>query len=460
MFLGIVTLISALTISAIAIYYSVAGLVAIFAASAVPIMIMGGALEVGKLVAASWLHWNWHRAGFLLKSYLLVSIFVLMIITSMGIFGFLSKAHIEQTANAQESLAQIEQIDDEIQRRNEQISQSSTRIDILRNSNSNRNSEIQDQIDLEQTRIDSVYNRIQPAVDEQLAIIDREQSLINQRIGNLETQLVRIDQELESLRVALADNQIQLAQTIVGTQPDGSFGPATEQAIENFRSQRTSLRRELVDQIEQIRTAPNNTITQAREEIQRLRSLAEQQIAQSNQLIDRLRLQLDSQDLSAIQNQIDQQQALIDQANSDILELNERKIQLEQNYRLLEVEVGPVKYLAEFIYGDTDQDLLEEAVRWVIIIIIFVFDPLAIVLLLASQKTFDWERQNRRLDIKSKKPTQDNTPSLTKSVKKLDETSHIIKPKDKVDTEEFAVYDEDKWPAGYDGKLKPTTKKV
>ena len=91
MFLAVLTLITALSISAVATYYSVAGLVAIFAAAAVPIMIMGGTLEIGKLVTAVWLHRYWEKATRWLKTYLSIAVIVLMIITSMGIFGFLSK---------------------------------------------------------------------------------------------------------------------------------------------------------------------------------------------------------------------------------------------------------------------------------------------------------------------------------------------------------------------------------
>ena len=84
MFLAIITLITALAISAVAIYYSVAGLVAIFAAAAVPIMIMGGVLEISKLVTAVWLHRYWRQATWWLKTYLSTAVIVLMLITSMG----------------------------------------------------------------------------------------------------------------------------------------------------------------------------------------------------------------------------------------------------------------------------------------------------------------------------------------------------------------------------------------
>ena len=95
MLLGILTFLSALTISAVAIYYSVAGLAAIFAAAVIPIIIMGVSLEVGKLVTAVWLHRYWSQAVWWLKTYLSVAVVVLMFITSMGIFGYLSKAHID-----------------------------------------------------------------------------------------------------------------------------------------------------------------------------------------------------------------------------------------------------------------------------------------------------------------------------------------------------------------------------
>ena len=92
MLFGLLTFLIAITISSVAIYYSVAGLVAIFAAAAVPIIIMGTALEVGKLVAAVWLHRYWSRAAWWLKTYLSIAVVVLMIITSMGIYGFLTSA--------------------------------------------------------------------------------------------------------------------------------------------------------------------------------------------------------------------------------------------------------------------------------------------------------------------------------------------------------------------------------
>lgn len=100
MIIAILALITSLAIAGIAAWYSITGLAAIFASSVIPIMIMGGALEVGKLVTASWLYRNWKETSFLLKTYLSAAVLVLMFITSMGIFGFLSKAHLEHTVSA------------------------------------------------------------------------------------------------------------------------------------------------------------------------------------------------------------------------------------------------------------------------------------------------------------------------------------------------------------------------
>ena len=104
---GYWTLFVALCISVVAAYYSIIGLTAIFAAAFIPIVIMGSALEVAKVTTAIWLHRYWHITPFLMKFYLTTATVVLMFITSMGIFGFLSKAHIEQTAAANEGVAQF-----------------------------------------------------------------------------------------------------------------------------------------------------------------------------------------------------------------------------------------------------------------------------------------------------------------------------------------------------------------
>ena len=128
MIFGFITFLTALTISAVAIYYSVAGLAAIFAAAVIPIIVMGVSLEVGKLVTAVWLHRYWDKATWWLKTYLSIAVFVLMFITSMGIFGFLSKAHIEQTSAGDENVAQVERIASEIVRYEDVITRAENKI--------------------------------------------------------------------------------------------------------------------------------------------------------------------------------------------------------------------------------------------------------------------------------------------------------------------------------------------
>ena len=115
MFIAILTLLSALSISGVAIFYSVIGLATIFPGAFVPVIIMGSVLEVGKLITASWLYRHWNQCRFLLKTYLTTAVVVLSLITSMGIFGFLSKAHLEQNLQSQSLTQRIELINNKIQ---------------------------------------------------------------------------------------------------------------------------------------------------------------------------------------------------------------------------------------------------------------------------------------------------------------------------------------------------------
>jgi hypothetical protein len=392
MVFGIITLITALSISAVAIYYSVAGLVAIFAAAALPIMIMGGTLEVAKLVTAVWLHKNWERATWWLKTYLSVAVVVLMLITSMGIFGFLSKAHIEQTSASDENFARIETIQKEIDRNVGIVSRAENRIRVLEASETNTSSDVQSQIDKEQERIDSAYSRIQPAIDEQNEIIKGQTNLYS-------SQLEALDNDFNQLQAWVnegTEDAIKRVQGMVGTSPDGDWGFLTSNAVDKWREANRAKREELVEKIASIAEG-NVTIENARAEIARLRKQADDQIKSSNAVIDRLRTRLVNDDKTAdIEKSIDEQNERVRSASSEIDRLTEEKINLEAEYRKLEAEVGPIKYIAEFVYGnEADRNMLEEAVRWVILIIIFVFDPLAVLLLLAAQYSFEYRRDNK-----------------------------------------------------------------
>lgn len=272
-------LISGLSISAVAVYYSVAGLIAIFAAAAIPIMIMGIVLELSKLVASVWLKQNWDRAPRGLKWYLATAVVVLMIITSMGIFGFLSKAHLDQ-------------------------------------------------------------NLVSGDVVDKVAIIDEK----------------------------------------IKTQKD------------NIEAARKALR-QMDDAVDQ--TMSRSTNEQGADKAANLRR---------SQQRERTNLQND-----------------ISKAQTEIAKLNEQRAPIAKDLRAVEAEVGPIKYIAKLIYGDNpDANLLEKAVTWVIMIIIFVFDPLAVLLLLASQYSFQWLREGKKEDDEGN-DAEEFFEKAKETFKKLDE---------------------------------------
>jgi hypothetical protein len=248
------TLISGLVISAVAVWYSVAGLVSIFAAAAVPIIIMGVALEVSKLIATVWLKLNWTKAPITIRVYLISAIAILMLITSMGIFGFLSKAHSDAGLVSGDVQAKISVYDEKIKTERENI---------------------------------------------------------------------------DAARKALSQMDAQVNERLSRSTDDRG----AERAVQIRRQQQA----------------------------------------------ERTRLQND-----------------ISRSQGAIAKLNEERAPIAAEVRKVEAEVGPIKYIAKLIYSDEpDTNTLEKAVTWVIIIIVLVFDPLAVVLLLASQYSFQWFRRAR-----------------------------------------------------------------
>ena len=487
---GFWTLLIALLISGVAAYYSIIGLTAIFAAAFIPIVIMGSALEVAKVTTAVWLHRYWHVAPFLMKFYLTIATVVLMFITSMGIFGFLSKAHVEQTSAATESVAQIERIDTELLRLDQIIKRAEDRIAKAENSTGNRNDDIQEQIEAEQNRISQAYQRVQPAIDEQNQIIESARANDANRtkpyedqLSNIKDELVRLENsakeyeatitrlevdnsavepllaqiaaiEEEIIRVTNQINSgekaaVRAAQAIIGVSSDGLFGNNTREALAKWvsgqRDRITQIQGEVAQvrrdaqgevnsererlagvvndirqvqiprvkereltmlaKIEEVRAEESPVVKTAREEIARIRRSVDEQIVASNKLIAELRekIQIDNgADIDAI---IDEQQLRIKEANNSIDKLTEEKYSLEAENRKLEAEVGPVKYIAEMIYGEqANKSLLEEAVRWVILLLVAVFDPLAIVLVLAGVMTIHKFGRPDPPDTNVKKP--------------------------------------------------------
>ena len=385
MILGILTLLSALTISAVAIYYSVAGLAAIFAAAVIPIIVMGVALEVGKLVTAVWLHRHWKQATWWLKTYLSIAVFVLMFITSMGIFGFLSKAHIEQTSLSQEQVALIETLDDKETRSQAKIDRWRSELDRLMKGEDVR---VDGLIDKEQEGLDKIYARIK----------DEKDALRADAKFEIEQQQLRISQAQERRDAEIAAAEKKFEGSFGGTK---QYEDAVNKAKQNELSVASRAQKEIL--------AINKKLD---EDLAKVDTKYAKDITAINGRIQDLRNQANNK-TEDIDGRIVELEGFIDKEQKIIDDVNEEKFGYEKEYRKLEAEVGPIKYIAEFIYGEqADQNLLEAAVRWVIIIIIFVFDPLAVLLLIASQYTFSWRNPNKggSLPGKSNEPEPDPDP--------------------------------------------------
>ena len=251
MFFGLLTLFVALAISTVAAYYSIVGLMAIFAGATTAIAIMGVVLEVGKLVVASWTFQNWKTTAFMMKVYFIFAVLVLMFITSLGIFGFLSRAHIQQSNPTALLEERIERIEIKTEQKQEQIGRYEGRLEIL-------DKALERYIEL--GAVTKGLNKI--------AESDNETTLLKSRIDGLE---------------------------------------------------------------------------------------------------------------------------------GEIDDLTDEKYELKTKLNLAEVEVGPIRYVASLLYDDISESQLERAVRWIIILLIFVFDPLAVVLVIAANITLrDYRREKKK----------------------------------------------------------------
>ncbi len=262
----------ALSLSAVAAYYSIVGLAAIFSAATIPIIIMGSMLEAAKLTTTLWLHEYWSRSRWIMKLYLVPAVVALMFLTSMGIFGFLSKAHLDQAVPTGDVAAQVSLIDEKIRIQREYI----------------------------QTERDNIA-----AARNTLSQLDAQ---VNERLSR------------------------------------GTTENSAERSVQIRGQQRTERR--------------------------------------------------------AVQRDIDESQKRIEAINAEIARLNEQRAPIAADLRKVEAEVGPIKYIAALIYGDNpDSNLLERAVRWVTILLVAVFDPLAIMMLLAATESLKWHRQSRMAPV-------------------------------------------------------------
>ena len=416
MFLGLLTLLVAFSISAIAAYYSIIGLTAIFAAAFLPIILMGGVLEVGKILTTVWLHQNWHRAPLIMRSYLTVAVIVLMFITSMGVFGFLSKSHIQQSSVGTEQLAQAQVVNEKMDRSEAKINrwqqemqrlnagETSGRIDTLISRERERIAEAQEaikpQIEAENSKIPALREQANTEIQQQNKRLNDAQSRSKSNIEIAQAQLAQLDKDVAAytkkgvvegtfndtdlvargakLRQQQKPQRDELQQDIEKSKRDELSVAARVQGEITKINARLAQQIQAVDaRIVDIRKSILTTVTSANDNIARYTSDA----GSTNKDIDGKLIELE--------RKIASEQPIIDQ-------LREEKFVFEREYRQFEAEVGPVKYIAELIYGDADRNLLEAAVRWVIIVIVAVFDPLAVCLVLAGSMTIGWANKERR----------------------------------------------------------------
>ena len=255
MVFGLLTLLVALAISTVAAYYSIVGLMAIFAGAKFAIAIMGIVLEIGKLVVASWTFQNWKTSPLSLRFYFIISVIVLMFITSLGIFGFLSRAHIEQSSPTTLLEERVERVDLKIEQK-------------------------QTQIDRYQGRLNTLDQALQRYIE----------------LGAISKGLRKIGE---------MDNETALLKTKI----------------------------------------------------------------------------------EGLEGEIDS--------------LSDEKYEFRNQLNLAMVEVGPIRYVASMIYDEVNETQLEEAVRWIIILLIFVFDPLAVMLVIAANISLRDYRKERKMATKT-----------------------------------------------------------
>jgi chromosome segregation ATPase len=420
MFLGLLTLLVAISISVIAAYYSIIGLTAIFAAAFLPIVLMGSVLEVGKLLATVWLHQNWRRAPFIMKTYLCTAVVVLMFITSMGVFGFLSKSHIEQSAMGTEQIAQVDVINKKMNRIDAKVNRWSE--DILRLNQGGNSGRLDNLIVREQNRIKEANNRIQPQIDAENAKVpglqaqaDKEIAQQNKRLNDAQARTKAEIVQAEK-RLAVLDRDVE-AYTSQGTTTGGVFTPDVDNVKkgEALRLRQKPERDRLNLIIAKAKKSELGVASAVQREIRKINAKLAKQISDTEKRIEKIRESINSTVASANKNiakytndagttnenvdvKIAELERLIESVQPNLDSLREEKFVFEKQYRQFEAEVGPVKYIAELIYGEADRNLLEDAVRWVIIIIVAVFDPLAVCLVLAGTMTIGWWREDRNLN--------------------------------------------------------------
>ena len=348
MFIALLTLLSALSISSVAIFYSVIGLATIFPGQFWAVVIMGSVLEVGKLVTASWLYRNWKQTRFLLKTYLTTAVIVLSLITSMGIFGFLSKAHLEQNLKENTLTQRIDVINNKIESQTIYIKRQNAVIDRAEKTLKRTGTSNTDAIELEKQNLKDVQDKFKT-----LLVVETN------TIKNLNDRLKILDKDVSDV---LTSNK--------------AWFNEEKAAAELKASQKEE------------RALINKEISEAQNRIAILKQDYANDTDAIQKRIDKLRTG-GTTDKTDVEAQIKEAEANILNAQNNIDDLIIDREPLEGKMIKLEAEIGPVKYIAALVidWGITNEVDTAEAVRWVILIIICVFDPLAVLLLVAANQS-------------------------------------------------------------------------
>ena len=384
MFIAILTLLSALSISGVAIFYSVIGLATIFPGAFWPVVIMGSVLEVGKLVTASWLYRNWKHTRWLLKTYLTTAVIVLICITSMGIFGFLSKAHLEQNLAEDTVTQRIEIINSKILSEETYINRQKDTIARLESTLDRTTSSNTGALDIE-------IQSLKDAEDKFKTLLAVETNTVKDLNDQLKTTLKDLNDRLRTLDKDVSD---------VLTSNKSFFNE--EKAAADLKASQKDEREQIANKIAEAEKTIAIKIAEAQKRIQILKDDYAKDTEKLQARIDSLRKN-NVADNSGVNNDIEKaEQNIIDAQNRIDGYIVERE-PLQSSMLKLEAEVGPVKYIAALAvdFGITDKVNTSEAVRWVILIIIVVFDPLAVLLLIAANQSFI-----RRFPVEAPKPQE------------------------------------------------------
>ena len=401
MLFGILTLITALAIAGVAAWFSIIGLMSIFSAAAMPIAVMAGVLEVGKLLTASWLYRYWDETGILLKTYLSVAVAVLMLITSMGIFGYLSKAHLDQAGESGDAFAIVERLEGKIAREENKIDILEDRIAGLQTGGG---LDVSSSIQQQETIRDGAWDRVQGDIDYAQGQI---QSIRDQLVIDLKAQdgkLIPLDK--------IVDSYANQGTVTTETDSGGIFRSAETETVDNValanevRLGQKAERDAISDEKDNLRQIAQRDINSQQANIDKYRAQAQTVIDNANKEINSLR-ENSSQDQDGILIKIDDYNEQIDTIYDDLIIIKDEKFEAESTVRELEKEVGPIKYVAQLVYGDDSATVLDKAVRLFILLLVFVFDPLAVILIIAANQTL----LRYGINLESKGPPVPPTPT-------------------------------------------------